>query len=112
MTAYTPPLVKTSSELSKPAGTITTSGQEWNGTSFWAPPHVPSVTFSCMGRAAITPLFNVKTYSFGTTYVGGGVGFIGTITNIKVPLAASNTHVTVEFATSDSYGGYCNWICD
>lgn len=92
-----------------PSGRLTSVGQEQVGTSFFAPVDTTKVRFSCRGNAALSPFFTCKTSAFGgvhqKTEIGSSLFFI----DIDVPIAASNTYVSIYFKTSDSNGGICDW---
>lgn len=89
-----------------PSGTLTTNGQEEATSGFiWAPSGTKGIQFLCRANAAITPIYNCKTYSSGSWQTKSAVGAIGTNTTIKVPLYVSNDYIRVAFSTSDSNGG-------
>lgn len=89
-----------------PSGTLTTNGQEEVMSGYiWAPSGTKGIQFLCRANAAITPIYNCKTYSSGSWQTKSAVGAIGTNTTIKVPLYVSNDNIRVAFSTSDSNGG-------
>ncbi len=92
-------------------GHIETDGNS-EGTDFFKPTIQKSqVLFKCSSKAALTPVYTCKTYVFATWNSANAIGAIGTITQVKVKLAASGSGLTAKvcFTTSDSNGGYCNW---
>ena len=103
--------IKTKTEVSSPR-TIQTSGQEVGTDGGWAPMEAKEVHFNCFTYAAIAPIYQVTTKSLGHTFAKSQVGVIGKNILIVVPIAASNTDVTVTFQTSDSNGGMCTWNFD
>ena len=103
--------IKTKAEI-EPIRVIRTSGQEVGYDSAMAPYEAKCVNFVCNGGSCLLPVYNVTTTALGQTYAGGGVGFIDVNSSYLVPIAASNTDVTVSFRISSTGGGICNWNFD
>lgn len=101
------PIIKTLSENGNiPSGSISTSGQEESGDSFFAPSSISSVDCNCFANVAPAAVHIVKTYSFGVTKVSSRVSN----GNVNVSLAASNITCSISYQTSDSNGGKCSWV--
>lgn len=92
-----------------PSGSLSSNGQEQVGTGFFAPSGTMKVRFSCRGGGALTPAFICRTHSFGVTNSKTEIGTFLTWKDIDVDLAASNINVSIDFRTTDSNGGLCNW---
>lgn len=96
----------TPSLYSAPTGTLRTNGQEEVMSGFvWAPSGTKGIEFLCRANAALTPLYNCKTYSSGAWQSKSAVGALGVNTTVQVPLYVSNDNIRVAFSTSDSNGG-------
>jgi len=93
----------------KPSGTLQSNGQEEVGTSFFAPYGTSMVRFSCIANAAPTPVFTCQTKALGGWNSKTGLGHLGGVTVIDVPIDASNYNVSIKFQTTDSNGGKCSW---
>ncbi|MDR0384591.1 MAG: hypothetical protein LBH60_00780 [Prevotellaceae bacterium] len=92
-----------------PGGSISTNSQNRGSSGCFAPYKAKNVSYNCTTKAALTPIYNVGISNFGNEKWGGGIGSIGTVSSFTLGLYASNTTVTVYFATSDSNGGLCRW---
>lgn len=96
-------------QQSVPSGTISSSGQNRVGTSFFAPVGTREVQFIVRGNAAPVPVFICRTHAFTVTNTRTKTGIMFTWTIINVPVAASNITVNIDFQTTDSNGGICRW---
>lgn len=93
-----------------PSGTLSTNGQEEAISGFiWAPAGVRGIEFLCRANAALTPVYNCKTYSSGAWQSKTAIGVLGTNTSVQVPIYVSNDNIRVAFSTSDSNGGIATY---
>lgn len=92
-----------------PSGSLSSNGQELVGAGFFALPGTGKVRFSCQGGGALLPTFICRTHSFGVTKSKTAVGNFITWLDIDVVLVAANIDVSIDFRTTDSNGGKCNW---
>jgi hypothetical protein len=93
-------------------GSISTNGTEEGTDAFIPTIDKSAVKFTCRTGAAITPIYTCKTHIFGGWNSKTRAGTLFTNTIIIVKLAASGSKLTAKlyFSTTDSNGGYCNWV--
>ena len=90
----------------KTAGTLQPKGTSDDGDTFWATSGVKAIEFTCTNSgSALTTGFVCTTISLGSSIVRTGTATKVTNTKITVPIAASNTSVTIKVHTPNGSGG-------
>lgn len=108
------PVIKTNSEgdssqpgagIGLPSGLIKTYGVGFEYNSCYAPSRMSGVYTHCYANVVLMPGHIVTTTTLGSTILKkrAGNGYL------TVGLSASNTSCSLDFYTTDSYGGQCAW---